>query len=73
MYLQALHMFRQINCHPQGVLSRNCQVLIAFFCCKTNYCVFECNKYLKFLDNTPDNGNLFAGTYLGVVNTFYTC
>jgi hypothetical protein len=24
-----------------------------YFYCKTNYCVFECNKYLRFLDNTP--------------------
>jgi hypothetical protein len=30
MYLQPLHMFRQINCHPQGVFIKELQVLIAF-------------------------------------------
>jgi hypothetical protein len=44
-----------------------------YFYCKTNYCVFECNKYLKVLDNTPDDGNLFAKTYIGVVDISYTC
>jgi hypothetical protein len=29
MYLQPLHMFRQINCHPQGVFIKELQVLIA--------------------------------------------
>jgi hypothetical protein len=29
MYLQPLHMFRQINCHPQGVLIKELQVFIA--------------------------------------------
>jgi hypothetical protein len=43
MYLQPLHMFGQINCHPQGV------------------------------DILPEDDNLFAETYVGVVNTFYTC
>jgi hypothetical protein len=48
MYLQPLHMFRQINCHPQGASIKELQV-------------------------PPENGNLFAETYVGVVNTFYTC
>ena len=77
MYLQPLHMFRQVNCHPQGASIKELQVLIAFKYtivgftaqiftpltmlkyiylyisalwerkyCKTNYCIFECNKYL---------------------------
>jgi hypothetical protein len=29
MYLQPLHTFQQINCHPQGVLIKELQVLIA--------------------------------------------
>jgi hypothetical protein len=29
MYLQPLHMFRQIHCHPQGVFIKELQVLIA--------------------------------------------
>jgi hypothetical protein len=29
MYLQPLLMFRQINCHPQGVFIKELQVLIA--------------------------------------------
>jgi hypothetical protein len=46
MYLQPLYMFRQINCHPQGVFIKELQALRKYFYCKTNYCVFECNKYL---------------------------
>jgi hypothetical protein len=29
MYLQPLYMFRQINCHPQGVFIKELQVFIA--------------------------------------------
>jgi hypothetical protein len=29
IYLQPLHMFRQINCHPQGVFIKELEVLIA--------------------------------------------
>jgi hypothetical protein len=29
MYLQPLHMFRQVNCHPQGVFIKELQALIA--------------------------------------------
>jgi hypothetical protein len=29
MYLQHLHMFRQINCHPQGVYIKELKVRIA--------------------------------------------
>ena len=29
MYSQPLHMFRHINCHPQGVFIKELQVLIA--------------------------------------------
>jgi hypothetical protein len=29
MYLQPLHMFRQINCHTQGVFIKGLQVFIA--------------------------------------------
>jgi hypothetical protein len=32
MYLQPLHMFRQINCHPRGVFIKELQVLIASKC-----------------------------------------
>jgi hypothetical protein len=28
MYLQPLHMFRQINCHPQGVSIKELQVIV---------------------------------------------
>jgi hypothetical protein len=34
--------------------------------------VSECNKDLKFLDNSPEDVNLFAETYVGVANTPYT-
>ena len=30
MYFQPLHMFRQVNCHPQEVFIKELQVLIAF-------------------------------------------
>jgi hypothetical protein len=30
MYLQPLHMFRQTNCHPQGIFIKELQVLIAY-------------------------------------------
>jgi hypothetical protein len=29
MYLQPLHMFRQMNCHPHGVFIKELQVLTA--------------------------------------------
>jgi hypothetical protein len=29
MHFQPLHMFRQMNCHPQGALIKEVQVLIA--------------------------------------------
>ena len=29
MYFQPLHMFRQMNCHPQGVFIKEVQVLTA--------------------------------------------
>jgi hypothetical protein len=31
--------------------------------------VRACNSLI----DTPEDGNLFAETYVGVVNTFYTC
>jgi hypothetical protein len=30
MYLQPLHMFRQVNFHPKGVFIKQLQVFIAF-------------------------------------------
>jgi hypothetical protein len=49
VYLQPLHMFQQINFHPQGVFIKELQVLIA-----TKYTIFgftvEVYTQLKMLE-----------------------
>ena len=53
MYLQPLHMFRQINCHPQGVFIKELQAHTAFKYTIVGFTaeVFTQLTVLKYIDS----------------------
>jgi hypothetical protein len=52
MYLQPLHMFRQLHCHPQGIFIKELQVLIAYKYTIVGFTVevFKQLTMLKYID-----------------------